>query len=80
MKDVLRRAAPESAYIRKQTVYERDQRHIPLYENVPTFENMVSYVESLGYALFSLVPGFRDERTGRIFQVDGFFIRRAPEL
>jgi len=48
---------------------------VPLYAGAPTLTEMVSYIEGLGYELFSLVPGFRDARSGRLLQMDGFFIR-----
>jgi len=51
---------------------------VALYEGAPGFMEMVAYVQSLGYELFSLVPGFHDERTGRLLQVDGFFVRPKP--
>lgn len=124
MKEVHRRAAPQSTYVGKQTVsmrrldeaiaglitsegdlflkidtqgYEKEVLRgasslmariavlqlelslTPLYENAPTFSEMVSFTEGLGYELFSLVPGFQDGRTGRLFQVDGFFLRRAMD-
>ena len=47
----------------------------PLYDGAPTFTEMFSFVESIGYELFSLVPSFWDTRSGRLFQVDAFFIR-----
>jgi FkbM family methyltransferase len=48
---------------------------LQLYEGAPTFTEMLSYLESLGYQLFSLVPGFRNVRSGRLLQADGFFVR-----
>lgn len=48
---------------------------IPLYDGAPTFTEMFSFVESMGYELFNLVPVFWDARSGRLFQVDAFFTR-----
>ncbi len=48
---------------------------VPLYEGAPTFTEMVSFVESNGFELFSIVPGFSDKQSGRLLQVDGFFVR-----
>lgn len=50
---------------------------IPLYDGGPVFSEMVAFIESLGFEMFSLVPGFIDARTGRLLQVDGFFVRRG---
>ena len=41
---------------------------------------MVSYVESLGYQMFNIVSGFEEPRTGRLLQVDGFFVRSACSI
>jgi len=51
---------------------------VPLYEGAPSFTDMIAFVQSLGYELFGLVPGFQDEGTGRLLQVDGFFVRADP--
>ena len=48
---------------------------VPLYEGAPTFVEMIAYVESKGFELFSIVSGFRDKRIGRLLQADGFFVR-----
>jgi FkbM family methyltransferase len=47
----------------------------PLYEQAPTFVEMVGFVASMGFELFGIVPVFRDEHSGRLLQVDGFFAR-----
>jgi FkbM family methyltransferase len=52
---------------------------IPLYAGAPTFVEMVSFVESAGFELYSIVPGFRDKRSGRLLQVDGFFVRQGVD-
>jgi len=48
---------------------------VPLYEGAPTFNEMIAFVQDHGYELFAIVPGFQDERTGRLLQVDGLFVR-----
>ena len=50
---------------------------IPLYAGAPSFTEMVSYVEELGYEIFSFVPGLRDNANARLLQMDAFFVRRA---
>jgi FkbM family methyltransferase len=47
----------------------------PLYEGAPTFLEMVSYMQSIGFEIFNIVPVFKDYRTGRVLQVDGYFVR-----
>jgi len=48
---------------------------VSLYEGAPGFLELASFVEDLGYEIFSIVPGFKDFRDGRLLQVDGFFVR-----
>jgi FkbM family methyltransferase len=52
----------------------------PLYEGAPRFTDMISFLKLCGFDLFNILPGFRDERTGRLLQVDGFFVRSAGEI
>jgi len=47
----------------------------PLYEGAPTFMEMMEYLQAAGFEPFGMVPMFRDPRTGRLLQVDGFFTR-----
>lgn len=51
---------------------------VPLYQGAPAIVDAIGFVESLGFGMFSIVPGFKDKRSGRLLQVDGFFVRR-PE-
>jgi hypothetical protein len=48
---------------------------VPLYEGAPTFSEMLSYMQSIGFEIFNIVPVFKDNRTGRVLQVDGYFVR-----
>ena len=50
---------------------------VPLYEQAPSLVEMVTYLENRGFEMFGLVPVFRDQRDGRLLQVDGIFIRRS---
>jgi FkbM family methyltransferase len=52
----------------------------PLYAGAPPLSEMVGAVEQLGFELFNLVPGFRDHRSGRLLQADGFFVRRGTAM
>lgn len=49
---------------------------VPLYDGAPNFTDAKSYVESLGFELFSVVCGFKNRETGRLLQVDGVFLRK----
>jgi FkbM family methyltransferase len=50
---------------------------VELYEGEALVTQMIQRAESLGYALWSLTPGFIDRRNGRLLQVDCLF-RRVP--
>jgi FkbM family methyltransferase len=52
---------------------------IDLYEGAPDIVEMISFIKGSGYDLFSIVPGFKDLRSGRLLQADGFFVRRTGE-
>ncbi len=47
----------------------------PLYEGEMLLPEMVNFVAGMGYSLMSLEPGFSDQETGRLLQVDGLFFR-----
>lgn len=51
---------------------------VPLYEHAPGFADVLEYVLANDFELFGLVPGFRDAPSGRLLQMDGFFVRRPP--
>ncbi len=48
---------------------------VPLYDGAPSMMEAIRYVESRGFELFSIVPGFKDKTTGRLLQADGVFMR-----
>lgn len=49
----------------------------PLYEGQSTWQQAIESMESLGFELILLTPGFRDRRTGAMLQADGIFIRKT---
>ncbi len=48
---------------------------VPVYDGIPLFGEIVSYLEQKGYKIFAIIPGFRDRKTGRMLQADGIFVR-----
>jgi FkbM family methyltransferase len=46
---------------------------MPLYEGSETFETLLRWMLNHDYQLVGLQPGFTDQRTGRLLQVDGIF-------
>ncbi len=49
---------------------------VPLYENQKLFKEMINLIESKGFRLYNIIPGFSDENTGEMLQFDGIFVRR----
>jgi hypothetical protein len=48
---------------------------VPLYEGELLFDEMYMLMSEKGYRLIAIEPGFLDQVTGQIFQVDGLFHR-----
>ena len=53
---------------------------VPLYENEILFIEMINFLDSKGFELFSLENGFSDEKTGKLLQLDGIFINKKISL
>jgi FkbM family methyltransferase len=48
---------------------------VPLYQGAPDLRPMLELCENLGFRLHGLIPGFFEEKTGRLLQMDGLFLR-----
>lgn len=48
---------------------------VPLYEGQALMPALVAQLNTLGFSLWSITPGFTDPHTGRMLQVDGVFFR-----
>lgn len=49
---------------------------VPLYDGQALLPELLELMRRHGFTLMSLEPGFADERTGQLLQVDGIFFRR----
>ena len=47
----------------------------PLYQGAPTLRRILELCEGLGFQLHGLIPGFYEEKSGRLLQMDGLFLR-----
>lgn len=52
----------------------------PLYQGVPIYRDVIAYMESQGFTLWSLQPGGRDMQSGRLMEMDGIFFREESPL
>jgi FkbM family methyltransferase len=50
---------------------------VHLYEGDSLWREVVDHLESEGFELAGLEPGFEDPQTGRMLQADGIFVRRG---
>lgn len=48
---------------------------VPLYQGQDLYRHFLDFFDSRGFALWDVVPMFRDGRTGRLLQVDAVFVR-----
>jgi len=48
---------------------------VPLYEGQLLFRELFDWVVGQGFALHGVIPGFGDQATGRMLQMDGIFFR-----
>lgn len=48
---------------------------VPLYKEQPLFLDLLENMRGAGFSLCGVVPGFTDEVTGRLLQLDGIFLR-----
>jgi FkbM family methyltransferase len=50
-----------------------------LYEGAPSFEELLALLEEMNLRPWAILPGFTDQTSGRMLQVDGLFFREpAP--
>lgn len=48
---------------------------VPLYKDQLIFPEMLKFMETLGYELYAVIPGFTEPKTGRLLQMDGIFFK-----
>jgi FkbM family methyltransferase len=47
----------------------------PLYHGAPSLRRILDLSEMLGFQLHGLLPGFHDQKSGALLQIDGLFLR-----
>ena len=50
---------------------------VPLYQGAPSLRRILELCEGLGFQLHGLIPGFYEEKSGRLLQMDGLFLRNG---
>ena len=62
--------------LNKISIIQLEMSVIGLYENETSFIEMINFLDSKGFELFSLENGFSDSKTGRLLQLDGLFVNK----
>lgn len=47
-----------------------------VYEGAPLYKEVIAFLESYGFEIFTFIPAFIDSKTGRMLQADGIFIQK----
>jgi hypothetical protein len=50
----------------------------PLYDDQVLYRPLIDWLETRGFGLWGVIPGFVDPRSGRMLQMDGVFFRDVP--
>ena len=50
---------------------------VPLYQGAPDLRRILELCDNLGFQLHGLIPGFFEEKTGRLLQMDGLFLKNG---
>ena len=60
----------------KIRIIQLEMSVVELYESETSFIDMIRFLDSKGFDLFSMENGFSDPKTGRLLQVDGLFVNK----
>ncbi len=63
-------------FLKHVTGLQIEMSIVPLYSNEFLIDDMISFLQSRGFGLYSLENGFSSKETGQLFQVDGVFFRK----
>jgi FkbM family methyltransferase len=63
-------------FLKHVTGLQIEMSIVPLYSNEFLIDDMISFLQSRGFGLYSLENGFSSKETGQLFQVDGIFFRK----
>lgn len=62
--------------LKKIKIIQLEMSIVPLYENEILYREMITYLEYLGFQLYSLENGHYNRKTGQLLQVDGIFVNK----
>lgn len=53
---------------------------VQLYEGESVYDDLKKLIESFGFELYSIEPGFSDPDSGKLMQIDGIFFRNKQQF
>ena len=59
------------------SVLQVELSFIPVYQGAPSYHDVTTFLEGRGFEIFTLLPAFIDDKTGRMLQADGVFVRKS---
>jgi len=63
--------------MKKITGIQVEMSIVQLYEGESMYDDLKKLIESYGFELYSLEPGFSDPDSGKLMQIDGIFFRKT---
>ena len=63
--------------LRSVTAMQLELSVVPLYQGAPSLRRILELCEGIGFQLHGLIPGFYEEKSGRLLQMDGLFLRNG---
>lgn len=65
-----------SEILHKVLVLQTEMSFTPLYKGERLYDEMIAYLDDLGFELYAIIPGFSDPQTGKMLQADGIFVTK----
>ena len=63
--------------LRRVSAMQLELSLMPLYRGAPSLRRILEMCEGLGFQLHGLIPGIYEEKSGRLLQMDGLFVRNG---
>lgn len=71
---VLKGCAPILPHVK---LIQTEMAFTVLYENGKLYDEMIAYMKGINFDLYSMIPEFYDEATGKLMESDGIFMNRS---
>jgi FkbM family methyltransferase len=65
--------------IKRVSAMQLELSLVSLYYGAPSLRRMLELCEDLGFQLHGLIPGIYEQKSGRLLQADGLFLRNDPK-